>query len=189
MLQTPASPRVARTRASSVAKSAMSRACAMPRSRFSPLLFKASLRQQRGAPAASRREPGPPARNRCRRDQARPRKDKDGDHGDVVQQHGGDQSLRSTAGRVLRAIQHATPRATSATPATRLTVTPGGVLSDEPSSKSTTTEGIASSANPVAVSSAPVTERNDLRLGAMLHAFRRLRSCNSGSGNRCRASA
>lgn len=60
--------------------------------------------------------------------------------------------------RLNSLLQHATPRASSATPATRLTVTPAGVPGAAPSSSSTSTEGPARSTNPVAASSAPMTE-------------------------------
>jgi hypothetical protein len=50
---------------------------------------------------------------------------------------------------------------TTATPATRLAVTPAGVPGAAPSSSSTSTEGATRSTNPVAASSAPATESSD----------------------------
>jgi len=95
---------------------------------------------------------------------AHPRKDEDSNYADVVEQHRRVQSFRSAAGRVLarEPARHAEGEQRHA--ATRLTVTPDSVPGDDPSRSSTTTEGITSNANPVAASSAPVTESSDLLL-------------------------
>ena len=95
-------------------------------------------------------------------------KDKDGDHSDVVQEHGGDQSFRSTARRVLPRDPARNAKSNQRYAGYANGRDAGGGRTDEPSSRSTTTEGAASSTNPVAASSAPVTERSGLRLTAML---------------------